>query len=174
MRYHLTLVRMAIIKNLQTINAGEDVEKRKPSLLWWWECKLVLSQQRTLWSFLKITKNKATLWSSNPSPGYISREKWKMKSLSRVRLFATLWTVACQAPPFMGFSRQEYWSRLPFLSPEIFPTQELNPGLCISGGFFTIWATREAHPEKTILQKDTCIPNIHCGTIYNSQDMEAY
>ena len=41
----------------------------------------------------------------------------KVKSLSRVRLFATPWTVAHQAPPSMGFSRQEYWSGLPFLSP---------------------------------------------------------
>ena len=37
-----------------------------------------------------------------------------MKSLSRVLLFATLWTVAHQAPLSMGFSRQEYWSGLPF------------------------------------------------------------
>ena len=37
--------------------------------------------------------------------------------LSRVWLFATLWTVACQAPLFMGLSRQEYWSGLPFLTP---------------------------------------------------------
>ena len=38
--------------------------------------------------------------------------KVKGKSLSRVRLFATPWTVACQALPSMGFSRQEYWSIL--------------------------------------------------------------
>ena len=36
-----------------------------------------------------------------------------------VRLFATPWTVACKAPPSMGFSRQEYWSGLPLPSPEI-------------------------------------------------------
>ena len=36
--------------------------------------------------------------------------KWKVKSLSRVRLCATPWTAAHQAPPSMGFSRQEYWS----------------------------------------------------------------
>ena len=40
-----------------------------------------------------------------------------VKSLSRVRLFATPWTVAQQAPPSMGFSRQEYWSGFPFPSP---------------------------------------------------------
>ena len=41
--------------------------------------------------------------------------KWKgkVKSLSRVRLFKTPWTAAHQAPPSMGFSRQEYWSRVP-------------------------------------------------------------
>ena len=38
-------------------------------------------------------------------------------SFSRVRLSATLWMVACQASLFMGFSRQEYWSGLPFPSP---------------------------------------------------------
>ena len=42
--------------------------------------------------------------------------KVKVKSLSCVRLFATPWTIAHQAPPSMGFSRQEYWSGLPFSS----------------------------------------------------------
>ena len=41
----------------------------------------------------------------------------KVKSLSRVRLFATPWTAAYQAPPPMGFSRQEYWSGVPLPSP---------------------------------------------------------
>ena len=49
----------------------------------------------------------------------------KMKSLSRVRPFATLWTVAHQAPQSVGFSRQEYWSGLPFPSPGDLP----NPGI---------------------------------------------
>ena len=44
-----------------------------------------------------------------------------VKSLSRVRLFATPWTVAYHAPPSMEFSRQEYWSGLPFPSPEDLP-----------------------------------------------------
>jgi len=55
--------------------------------------------------------------------------KVKVKSLSCIRLFATLWTVAYQAPPSTGFSRQECWSGLPFPSSGIFPTQESNPGL---------------------------------------------
>ena len=47
----------------------------------------------------------------------LSMKKLEVKLLSRVRLFATPWTVAQQAPPSMGFSRQEYWSGLPFPSP---------------------------------------------------------
>ena len=43
--------------------------------------------------------------------------KVKVKSLSRVQLFVTPWTAAYQAPPSMGFSRQEYWSRVPSPSP---------------------------------------------------------
>ena len=50
-----------------------------------------------------------------------------VKSLSRVRLFATLWTVAYQAPPSMGFSRQEYWSGLPFPSPGDLPDPGIEP-----------------------------------------------
>ena len=42
--------------------------------------------------------------------------KWKVKSLSRVRLFVIPWTAAHQAPPSMGLSRQEYWSGLPLPS----------------------------------------------------------
>jgi len=50
-------------------------------------------------------------------PSEVSQKvKMKVKSLSRVRLFGTLWTVAHQAPLSMGFSRQEYWSGLPLPS----------------------------------------------------------
>jgi len=75
--------------------------------------------------------------------------KWKVKvkSLSRVRLLATPWTAAYQAPPSMGFSRQEYWSGVPLPSPN------------------TPW---ENHNSKRHMN-----PNVHCSTIYNSQDMEA-
>ena len=49
----------------------------------------------------------------------------EVKSLSRIRLSTTPWTVAYQAPPTMGFSRQEYWNGLPFPSPGDLP----NPGI---------------------------------------------
>ena len=72
--------------------------------------------------------------------------KVKVKSLNRVQLFATSWTVAYEAPS-MGFSRQEYWSRLPFPSPGDLP----NPGIehpspvspALAGEFFNTVPPRE-------------------------------
>ena len=55
------------------------------------------------------------------------RKKVQVKSLSHVQLFATPWTVAYQATPSMGFSRQEYWSGLPFPSPGDMPNQGIEP-----------------------------------------------
>ena len=54
--------------------------------------------------------------------------KW-VKSLICVRFFATPWTVVYQAPPSMGFSRQEYWSGLPFPSPGDLPNPGIDLGL---------------------------------------------
>ena len=52
---------------------------------------------------------------------------FKVKSLSRVQLFVTPWTVAHQAPLSMGLSRQEYWSGLPFPSPGDLPEPGIKP-----------------------------------------------
>ena len=64
-----------------------------------------------------------------------------VQSLSRVWLSATPWTAACQAPLTMGFSRQEYWSRLPCPPPEDFLDSGIEPASLMSpaltGGFFT-------------------------------------
>ena len=63
-----------------------------------------------------------------------------MKSLSRVQLFATPWTVAHQASLSVGFSRQESWSGLPFSSPGVLP----DPGI---------------EPRSPVLQADTLTTN---------------
>jgi len=55
-------------------------------------------------------------------------ERKKVKSFSHVQLLVTPWTVAYQAPPSMGFSRQEYWSGLPFPSPGGFSDPGIEPG----------------------------------------------
>ena len=67
--------------------------------------------------------------------------KVKVKSLSRVRLLVTLWTVAYQAPLSMEFSRQEYWSGLPFPSPGDFPNLGIEPRSPALQADTTIWAT---------------------------------
>ena len=54
-------------------------------------------------------------------------KRYKVKLLSRVWLFTTPWTVAYQAPPSMGFSRQEYWSGLSFPSPGDLPDPGIKP-----------------------------------------------
>ena len=63
--------------------------------------------------------------------------KWKVKvkSLSRVGLLATPWTTAYQAPPSMGFSRQEYWSGLPLPSLEDDTRESKNKFHLSSGGW---------------------------------------
>ena len=72
--------------------------------------------------------------------------KWKMKvkSLSRVQLLATPWTAAYQAPPSMGFSRQEYWSGVPLPSPSqnLARPNTMTPALALGNG---------SHPEECLL-----------------------
>ena len=85
----------------------------------------------------KLGNNETIIWilnSSSHSPciqRHLEKTKVKVKekSLSRVLLFATPWTVAYQAPPSMGFSSQEYGVGCHFLLQRIFPTQGSNPGL---------------------------------------------
>ena len=64
-----------------------------------------------------------------------------LSRFSRVRLFATLWTVTCQASLSLGFSRQEHWNGLTFLSPGDLPNSGIEPESLISpalaGEFFT-------------------------------------
>ena len=76
--------------------------------------------------------------------------KWKVKvrSFSHVGLFATPWTAAHQAPPSTGFSRQEYWSGLPFSSPSYFledPNDSLMYSLLIIPVFY-------CDPQFTLIQ----------------------
>ena len=85
-------------------------------------------QEQQIWKsgkIMKMEKNKSQtcFWIVQVSV------KWsEVKFLSHVRLFATPWTAAYQAPPSMGFSRQEYWSGLPFPSPGDLPDPGIKPG----------------------------------------------
>ena len=84
-----------------------------------------------------------------------STREWQdvcmLSRFSCVRVFATLWTIACQGPLSMEFSRQEYWSGLPCPPPGDLP----DPGIwhvslmspALSGGFFTTSATWEVQQQ---------------------------
>ena len=72
-----------------------------------------------------------------------------VKSLSRVRLFPTPWTVARHAPLSMGFSKQEYWSGLPFPSPGDLP----NPGIKSGSSALQADALSSEPPRKPEDQK---------------------
>ena len=92
--------------------------------------KTIISTAKSLQSCLTLCDPKDGSPPGSPIPGILQARtlewvaisfsnvwKWKVKvkSLSRVWLFATPWTAAHQAPPSMGFSRQEYWSGVPLL-----------------------------------------------------------
>ena len=132
MRHHFTLVGMAIIKSLQTISFGEGVEKREHSCTvggnvnWYshygrWYDAAAAAKSLQLCPTLcdPIDGNPR----GSPIPGILQARtlewvaisfsnawKWKVKVklLSHAGLLATPWTAAYQAPPSMGFSRQEY------------------------------------------------------------------
>ena len=75
---------------------------------------------------------------------------------SCVRLFVTLWIVACQALLSMGFSRQEYWSGLSCLPPGDFPGSGIEPksmSSVMAGWFFNTSTTWEAHVNYTPVKK---------------------
>ena len=82
---------------------------------------------------------------------------WVLSRFSSVQLCTTLPTAACQAPLSMGFSRQEYWSGLPFSPPGDLPNPSINlasfPSSALVSRFFTTSATQEAHPRAQILTK---------------------
>ena len=122
MKYHLTFVRIAIIKK-KTTSVSKDMEEREPFTqlvgmhnvqpLW-----------KTVWRFPTRLKNELPYILVNHTSGSL------LCSITHcVQLFGAPWTAAHQAPLSTGFSRQEYWSGLPFPLPGIFLTQGLNPGL---------------------------------------------
>ena len=95
-----------------------------------------------------------------------------LSCFSRIRLFATLWTVACQAPLSMEFSRQEYWSGLPFPSPGHLPNPGIKPvslmSPALAGGFLPpVPAGKHCGGADVDLQgdlpqrvADTCLPGL--------------
>ena len=83
----------------------------------------------TTWQHSSHQENVCPVTQRIPTPNNRGKGKYAklVKLLSRVRLFTTPWTVAHQASPSMGFSRQEYWSGLPLPSPGDLPDPGIEP-----------------------------------------------
>ena len=146
MRYHLTPVRMTIIKKSTNKKLAKILIRGNGTLVHCcWDGKLVQTLWKTVWSFTKKLKLELPCDPAIPLLGMLG-------CFSHVQLSATPWTMTCQALLFMGFSRQEYWSGLPF------PSQ----------------TTRYISKEfKNTNLKRYMYPNVHSNIIYNSQEMEA-
>ena len=92
-----------------------------------------------------------------------------LSCFSHVLFFATLWTVACQAPLSMGFSRQEYWSGSPcpppgdLSDPEIEPTSLTSPAL--AEGFFTTSVSWEALHRLYIISEFFLVASYNIDTV---------
>ena len=80
------------------------------------------------WFWIKLIKSAPLVFPTCLMMSSQKSEKVKVKSLSCVRLFATPWTVTHQVPPSMEFSRQEYWSGLPFPFPGDLSDPVIKPG----------------------------------------------
>ena len=87
-----------------------------------------------------------------------------LSCLSHVRLFSTLWTIACQAPLSMGFSRQEYWSELPCPPPGDLPDPWIEPkslrSPVLAGGFFTTSTAWEALIQQRAVQNNRQLEDV--------------
>ena len=84
-----------------------------------------------------------------------------LSCFSHVRLWATLWTITHQGPPSIGFSRQEYWSVLPYPPPGDLPDLGIEltslQSHAVAGRFFTTSATWEAHMHMHYIHMYICI-----------------
>ena len=98
--------------------------------------------------YCRVTKLPRTSWKFKPGSGMhfpllvCEPSAWmRAQSLSHIWLFVIPWPIACQAPLSMVFSRQEYWSELPFLSPGDLPRSGIQPtspeSPALAGQFFT-------------------------------------
>ena len=99
-----------------------------------------------------------------------------LSRFSHVQLSVMLWTVACQAPLSLRFSRQKYWSGLPFPSPENLPNPGIEPFLmssALAGQFFTTGESEVAQLCPTLCDSTDCsLPGSSVRGIFQARVLE--
>ena len=138
-RLTLSLLHFGTMKN-SWLSLWNDGDLRWPQPAMIWSLAWVPSQRLGLVLAPQILATRPVVSDKGPGPSALQERiltktesseismKVKVKSLSLVWLFATPWTVTYQASPSMGFSRQEYWSGLPFPSSGDLPNPGIEPG----------------------------------------------
>ena len=132
MRYHLQWETTShksgwpLSKSLPTVSAGEDVEKREPFYTVGGNVNWCSRYRRTVWRVLKETKSRATIWSSNLTPGHISRQS---ESESHSVVSDSLWLHGLYSPWNSPGQNTGVGSLTLLQGILIFPTQGSNPGL---------------------------------------------
>ena len=112
-------------------------------------------------TYIKNTNNKENIF--NLTVQYLENysECMLLSRFSSVWLFATPWTVACQAPLSIGFSRQEYWSGLPCPPPGDLPDpRDRTCVSCTAGGFFTTEPSRKPESPRRLVKTDCRTPSL--------------
>ena len=129
---------------MTTFAFSSEFQIRTP---WFISTHKILQRQWHSWNIMISNTNWMELQQSKESYYFLlSRVCCMLSRFSHARLFATPWTIACQAPLSMGFSRQEYWSGLPCPPPGDLPDPGTEPTSlmpsALAGKFFTtitIW-----------------------------------
>ena len=112
------------------------------------EWKLIFSSPMATAEFSKFSG----ILSTSLSQHHLFSQLSTVQSLSHVRLFVTVWTLALQTLLSIVFSGKEYWSGYPFPSPGDHPTLGIKPrSPTLQADFFTVWATREVPNYWTIV-----------------------
>ena len=120
--------------SLHSPSTGRAMQAPLTCVFWW--MAVITETMKTFlenvahakWSIFVFDNRIRRTWSVLSKIMTSMKVKVKVKSLSHVQLFATPWTVTYQAPWSMGFSRQEYWSELPFPFPGDLPNPGIEPG----------------------------------------------
>ena len=177
MRYHLTPVRMAIIKRLETINARECVKKREPFYVVGWECKLVQPLWKTIWKFLRKLTLKSPYDLAIPLLGIYPDKTINQRDTCTPMFIAPLFTIAKTWKQPKGPLTHEWIKKTWYIyTMEYYLVIKKNKLMPFAATWMQveIIILREVRKRKTIPYHITYIRNLKYGTnepIYKTESL---